>query len=90
MRRSYKELFEQTQELARLRASDEKRRKQAQREIVRAVDEQAFEHGLLDEGSSIDGELDADHQAFAANFADEAKFGGQRGKAFAQLGAARV
>src|SRR5208282_2963903 len=68
-----------------LRASDEKRREQTQCEVVRAINEQSLEHCLLDERSAIDGKLDADHQAFAANFANEAEFGGQRGKAFAQL-----
>ena len=90
MRSGCKEFFQQTQKLANLRACDDERRKEAQREIVSAVDEQAALHGLLDKGSAIDGKLDANHQAFATNFADEIEFGGERGQAVAQLGAARL
>ena len=90
LRGSYKELFEETQELTYLRPSDEERRKQAKREVMRAIDEQAFKHGLLNERSAIDGKLDANHQAFATDFADEREFCGQRGKAFAQFSAARA
>src|SRR5260370_5788342 len=85
LRGSYKKLREQTQKLAHFGARDEEGREQAQREIVRAVDEQAFEQSLLDERSAIDGKLDADHQAFAANFANEAEFGTQGAETPAQL-----
>src|SRR5580765_8319756 len=85
LRGSYKQSFQETQELAHLSASDEERRKQAQREIVRAVDEQAAKHGLRDKRSAVDGQLDANHQALAANFADKWELGGERGKASAQF-----
>src|SRR5690348_16971576 len=87
-RGSCKDFFQKPKELAHLRTSDEKRRQKTQGGIVRAVDQQTAAHGLRDKGSAIDGELDANHEAFPANFADERKFSGQRGKAFAQFSAA--
>src|SRR5579859_807434 len=87
-RGSYKDFFQETQELAHLHASDEKRRQKTQRGIVRAVDQQTAAHGFRNIGSTLDGELDANHEAFPANFADEGEFGGQCGKALAQFRAA--
>ena len=80
--------FEETKEFADLRTGDDKGRKQAQRKIVSAIDEQAALHGFGDEGIAIDRKLDAEHQAFGANFADEIEFGGKFREAIAQFGAA--
>src|SRR4029077_5581574 len=88
LRGSCKQSFQETKKLTHLRASDQERRKKAQREIVSAVDEQAVKQGLRDKGSAVDGKLDADHQALAADCADEREFGGECGKAFLQLRAA--
>src|SRR6267143_1517595 len=47
-------------------------------------------HGLADERRAFDGEFDADHQAFAADFANEGEFRGELGEAVAQLFAAHA
>src|SRR5260370_41337892 len=44
--------------------------------------------GLGGERIAIDGKLDAEDEAFAANFADEIELGGELGEAGAELGAA--
>ena len=54
---------------------------------MRAVHEQAAIHGFGDERSALDGEFDTDHQALAANFANEAELFGESGDAFADFGA---
>src|SRR5262249_16036337 len=61
----------------------------AQRKLMRAIDEQAAFHGFGDEGSTVNGELDADHEAFAADFFKKGIFGGQFLDATANFGAAR-
>jgi len=81
-------LVEQTKKFAYLRPSDQEGREEAQREVVRAIDEQAAAHGFGDEGAAIDGEFDAGDEAFATDFADERKFRGEREEAFAQFRAA--
>ena len=53
-----------------------------------AINEQTLAQGFGDEGIAVDGELDAEHQAFGANFADEIEFGGELGEPFAELIAA--
>src|SRR2546423_9243781 len=80
-----KNQLKQTKEFADLRACDDEWRQQAQSKIVRAIDEQAAAQGLSDEGISVNGKLDANHQAFAADFADEIEFGAQSGETFVQL-----
>src|SRR5260370_3096342 len=82
--------FKEPEKIAHLRASDDKGRQQAQSKIVGAIDEQAALHGLADERPALHGEFDADHQAFAANFADEAKFRGKLREALTQLRAAHA
>ncbi len=57
---------------------------------MRAVDEQALFQRFGNVRSAIDVQIDADHQAFAANFADEIEFGGHFFQAGFQLGAARA
>src|SRR5216684_8725369 len=78
--------FKEPEKFAHLRASDDEGRQQAQGKIVSAVDQQAALHGLADERRAFDGEFDADHQAFGADFADEAEFGGKFDETFAELG----
>src|SRR5713226_702739 len=82
--------FEEPEKFAHLRTSDDKGRQQAQGKIVGAVDEQAALHGFADERRAFDGEFDADHQAFAADFADETELDGKLGEAVAQLRAAHA
>src|SRR6266851_1051884 len=78
------------EQFARMRASNDEGRQQAQREVVGAVDEQTAPHGFGDKRSAFDGELDTDHQAFAADFTDEAEFGGELRETLAQLRAAHA
>src|SRR6266436_1356400 len=82
--------FEEPEKFAHLRAVDDERGKQTQREIVSAIDQQAALHGFRYKGRAFDGEFDADHQPFSANFADEVKFSGELREAFAKLRAARA
>src|SRR5260370_34866989 len=82
--------FKEPEKFAHLRASDDEGRQQAQGKIMSAVDQQAALHGLADERPAFDGEFDTDHQAFAADFADEVEFGGELDQAVAQLRAARA
>src|SRR5258707_5457470 len=80
--------LEQAKKIADLRAGDNERRQQAQSKVVSAIDEQTLTQSFGDEWIAIDGEFDAEEQAFAADFADEIEFGGELGEAFAELGAA--
>src|SRR6267154_5112597 len=80
--------FEETKEFANLRAGDDEGRQEAQREIVRAIDDQALAQSFGGEGIAIDRELDAEDQAFTANFADEIELCCELGQACAELGAA--
>src|SRR5229473_2957138 len=79
--------LEQTEKFANLCAGDDERRQQAQSKVVGAIDEQTLTQSFGDKGIAIDGEFDAEDQAFAADFADEVEFGGELGEAFAELGA---
>src|SRR5579859_97414 len=85
LRSSEKNSFHLAEKLANLRARDDEGREKAQRKVVRAIDEQAAKQGLLNEGSAVDGQFDAKHQAFAADFADKRKFSGESGEAIAKL-----
>jgi len=67
-------LFEDREKFANLFGADDESGKETQRVIVRAVDEQPAIHGFRDERRAVDGELDADHEAFAANLLDEGIF----------------
>src|SRR5258707_14692602 len=80
--------LKQTEKFANLRAGDNERRQQAQSKVVSAIDEQTLTQSFSNEWIAIDGEFDAEDQAFAADFADEIQFGGELGEAFAELGAA--
>src|SRR5712671_1334170 len=73
--------FEETKEFANLRAGDNEGRQEAQGEIVRAIDHQALAQSFGGERIAIDGKLDAQDEAFAANFADEIELGGELGEA---------
>src|SRR6267143_1662654 len=90
LRGSCENKFEEPEKFAHLRAADNERGKQTQRKIVSAVDQQSALHGFRDKWRAFDGELDTDHQPFAANFADEVKFGGELREASAQLSATRA
>src|SRR5258705_12327330 len=71
--------LEETKEFANLRTGDDEGRQEAQGEIVRAIDDQALAQSFGGEGIAVDRELDAEDQAFAANFADEIELGGELG-----------
>src|SRR5260370_33307458 len=81
-----KNKFQEPEKFAHLRPRDDKGRQQAQCKIVSAIDQQAALHSFADERSAFDEEFDADHQAFAADFTDEAEFGGKFDETFAELG----
>src|SRR5713226_6242814 len=85
-RSNSKDFAEQLQKLPHLRPRDQKRRKQAEREIVRAVNEQAALKSFRNEGRAFDGELDTDDESFTANLADERKFPGERFQSRAEFG----
>jgi hypothetical protein len=57
---------------------------------VRAVDEQALLQRFGNVRSAFDVQINAQHQAFAANFADEIEFRGQLFQARLKFGAARA
>src|SRR6267142_1050937 len=82
--------FKEPEKFAHLRASDDEGRQQAQRKFVCAIDQQTALHSFPDKRRAFDGEFDTNHQAFAADFADEADFGGKFRKAVAQLRAAHA
>src|SRR5260221_9046686 len=67
-------IFENSQEFPNLFCVDDEGGQEAQSKFMRAIDEQAALHGFSDEGIAIDGEFDANHEAFAADFLDEGKF----------------
>src|SRR6266478_5090330 len=90
LRRSCENEFEEPEKFAHLRAVDDERGKQTQCEIVSAIDQQAALQGFGYKGRTFDGELDADHQPFSTNFADEVKFSGELREAFAKLHGARA
>src|SRR5260370_12499828 len=85
-----KNKFQEPEKFAHLRPRDDKGRQQAQCKIVSAIDQQAALHSFADERSAFDEEFDADHQAFAADFTDEAEFGGKFDETFAELGTTRA
>src|SRR5260370_4495475 len=60
---------------AHLRPGDKKGRKQANRKIVRAIDEQAALERFRDERTALKGKFHAEHTAFAADFLDEIELG---------------
>src|SRR6266404_2494703 len=80
--------LEETKEFANLRAGDDEGRQEAQGEIVRAIDHQALAQSFGGDGIAVDGKLDAEDQAFTADFADEIELGGELGQACAEFGAA--
>src|SRR6266850_7847086 len=80
--------FEETKEFANLGTGDDKWGQQAQGEIVSAIDHQALAEGLGGERIAVDGKLDAEDQAFTANFADEIELGDELGQACTEFGAA--
>src|SRR5215472_3681613 len=54
--------LKQAKKFAHLRPGNIERRQQAQSKVMGAIDQQASAGGLRDERSSVDGELDTDHQ----------------------------
>src|SRR5437588_1063010 len=80
--------FKKLEKLPDLRPRDDQRRQKTKCEVVRAVDKQAALHGFGDKRRAFDRKLDADHQAFAANFANEIEKSRDLRQAFAQLFAA--
>src|SRR5919109_2325273 len=83
-----KNLLEKFQKFRYMCPRDDKRRKQTESEVVGAVNQQTALHGFLYKRRAFDGKLDADHQAFGADCADEAELRGQFCQPFAQLLAA--
>src|SRR5205085_10676225 len=82
--------LEHAKEFTDVRTRDDERRKQAQCEVMRAVDQQATPKGFDDEGIAIHGKLNSDHQAFTTNLTDKVEALGEGLQAFAQLSAARA
>ena len=82
--------FEFPEKFGHILSADDERRKQPQDMIVRAVDQQAAAKRFLDKGRAFDREIDAEDQAFAANFADEIEARGELFKSGAEFGAARA
>src|SRR5258708_21462892 len=80
--------LEQAKEFANLRTSDDEGGQQAQGKVVGAIDYQTLTQSFGDEGIAVDGEFDAQDQAFAAGFADEIELGGELGEALAEFGCA--
>ena len=70
-------------------ANDE-RREQAQNMIVRAIDQQAAAQRFLNERRAVNRKIDAEHQSFAADLADEIESRGELFEAGAQFRAARA
>src|SRR5580658_5279671 len=81
-------LFELGEEFDDVSAPDDERRKQTQDVFVRAINEQAATQRLGDDWSTVNREINAEDQAFAADFADEIEAGGDFFNSLAQLGAA--
>src|ERR1700694_3002420 len=71
--------LEETKKLAERRTCDNEGRQEAQGKVVSAIDHQALAQSLGGERIAVDGELDAEDQAFAANFADEIELAGELG-----------
>src|SRR5207244_9324839 len=86
----FKNHCEELQKFADLRPRDNKGRKKAKREVVRAVDQQTPLHGLGDKRSAFAGKLDADHQPFRADFANEVELRSEFAEPLPQLFAART
>src|SRR6266852_1986778 len=80
--------LEEAKKFANLRTSDDEGGQEAQSKVVGAIDYQTLTQSFGSEWVDIDGELDAEDETFAADFADEVEFGGEPGEAFAELGAA--
>ena len=72
-------------EFADLRAGDDEGRQQAQSKVVGAIDEQTLTQSFGDEGVAVDRELDAEDEAFAADFAYEIELDGELGETFPEL-----
>src|SRR4029077_1786728 len=62
-------------EFAHLRLADEKWRKQANRKIVRAIDEQSELERFGDKRTAFDRQFNAKHASFTADFLDEIESG---------------
>ncbi len=71
-----KDRFDFRETFLHLLRGQNKRRQQAQDVVVRAVDQQALFQRFGNVRSALDVQIDAEHQAFAANFADEIEFRG--------------
>src|SRR5439155_17740853 len=65
---------EKTQKFAHLRAGDKKWRKQANRKVVGAIDEQAAFERFGDKRAAFDRKLHAEHASLAADLFHEIKF----------------
>src|SRR5579883_1764502 len=84
-----KDRFEKPEKLAHLRLADQEWRQETQRVVVRAVDEQSALERRRDERRALDGQLDANHQTFAANFLDYRELSCQCFEPRTNLGASR-
>src|ERR1700689_3237869 len=68
-------LFELVEKFCDVVAPDDERRQEAQDMFVGAIDEQAAAQGFGDDRGSVYRKIDAENQAFAADFADEIELG---------------
>jgi hypothetical protein len=81
---------EEAEKFANLRTSDDEGREEPQCKVVSAIYQQALAQGFGHEGVAVDRKLNSENQAFAADFADEIKFGGELGEALAEFLAAHA
>ncbi len=54
---------------------------------MRAIDQQTLTQSFRDKGIAIDGKLNTEDEAFAADFADKVELGGELDQAFPELSA---
>src|SRR5215472_4112832 len=87
---SLKNRCEESQKFLDLRPRDDKGRQKAKREVVRAVDQQTALYRLGDKRSAFEGKLDADHEAFRADFANEVELRSEFAESLPQLFASRT
>src|SRR6267143_1992964 len=88
LRRAGHHGFKFFEKLRNLTPADDERREKAENVVVRAIDEQATSERFLNYGRPVDGEINAEHQAFAADFTDEIEAPRNSLQASAQFSAA--
>src|ERR1700686_627678 len=71
--------FKEAEKFANLHTGDDKGREEPQCKVVGAIYQQALTQGFGHEGIAVNVKLNSKNQAFAADFANEIKFGGELG-----------